>query len=231
MDKKRTLINYMGLFGIVAFLSYIAAMVFSPSAYPGYDWMSQAVSDLSAVNAPSRDRWGMLAAFYNAFTLPCLFGASLYVREKLNKPLRVGIYLFTLMSCISKVGYGMFPLSDSGNAGKFQDIMHVYVVTPPVVLLSIASLVTIMVGGYRSNGKYRGLAVCATIALGMMFAGPIGMGACPKAYFGIFERFSVLAATGFTAVLGIALFNGFGELEEKPAQYENASPVTHTAQA
>lgn len=209
--KNRTLINYMGLFGIAAFLSYIAAMVFSPSAYPGYDWMSQAVSDLSAVNAPSRDRWGQLAALYNSFTLPCLFAACIYACDKLNKPLRVGIYLFTLMSCISKVGYGMFPLSDSGNAGKFQDIMHVYVVTPIVVMLSIASLVTIMVGGYRSKGKYRIIAICATVALGMMFAGPIGMGAFPKSYFGIFERFSVLAATGFTMVIGIYLFNGFGE--------------------
>ena len=222
MDKKKTLVNYTGLLGIAAFLSYIAAMVFSPSAYPGYDWMSQAVSDLSAANAPSRDRWGMLAAVYNSFTLPCLFAVCIYVRGKLNKPLRVGVYLFTVMSCISKVGYGMFPLSDSGNAGKFQDIMHVYVVTPTVVMLSIASLTAIMVGGYRSKGEYRGLAISATAALGMMFAGPIGMASFPKAYFGIFERFSVLAATGFTMVLGIALFRGFGELTEKPVRASQA---------
>ena len=212
MDKK-TLVNYMGLFGIAAFLSYIAAMVFAPGAYPGYNWRSQAISDLSAVNAPSRDLWGQLAALHNAFTLPCMFAVCIFIRGKLNKPLRVGIYLFTLMSCISKVGYDMFPLSDSGNAGEIQDIMHVYVVTPLVVMLSIASLITIMIGGYRSKGEYRALAVCATVSLGMMFAGPIGMAALPKAYFGIFERFSVLAATGFTAVLGIALFRGFGEKE------------------
>ena len=101
-----------------------------------------------------------------------------------------------------------------GVYSKFQDVMHVYVVTPPVVMLSIASLAAIMVGGYRSKGKYRTIAICATVALGMMFAGPIGMGAFPKAYFGIFERFSVLAATGFTAVIGICLFNGFGEREK-----------------
>ena len=44
---KKTLLNYCGLLGIVAFLSYTAAVVFSPMAYPGYDWMAQAVSDLS----------------------------------------------------------------------------------------------------------------------------------------------------------------------------------------
>ena len=50
---KKSLLNYCGLLGIVAFLFYTAAVVFSPMAYPGYDWMAQAVSDLSAANGPS----------------------------------------------------------------------------------------------------------------------------------------------------------------------------------
>ena len=53
MIKKKNLLNYCGLLGVAAFLSYTAAVVFSPLAYPGYDWMAQAVSDLSASNAPS----------------------------------------------------------------------------------------------------------------------------------------------------------------------------------
>ena len=54
---KRDFINYCGLFGIVAFLSYTAAVVVLPLAYPGYNWMAQAVSDLSASNAPSLGLW------------------------------------------------------------------------------------------------------------------------------------------------------------------------------
>ena len=42
--KKRTLLNYCGLLGVVSLLSYTAAVVFSPLAYPGYNWMAQAVS-------------------------------------------------------------------------------------------------------------------------------------------------------------------------------------------
>ena len=52
------------------------------------------------------------------------------------------------MNWISTIGYSMFPLSDSGNAGTLRDIIHIYVVTVLVVLLSIASLVTIMIGGF-----------------------------------------------------------------------------------
>jgi len=35
------------------------------------------------------------------------------------------------------------------------------------------------------------------------------MGVVPKDYFGVVERFSVFAAVGFNAVLGIYLIHGF----------------------
>ena len=209
--NKRTLINYIGLLGAAAFLSYLAAVLFAPLDYPGYEWTKQAVSDLSAENAPSKMLWTQLAALYDKGTLVCLMAVCVFIRGKLNKPLRVGIYLFTAMSWISGIGYSMFPLSDSGYAGTFRDIMHLYVVTTTVVMLSIASLIVIMVGGYRSKGKYRYIAIAATVALAMMFIGAIGTKAVPKDYFGIVERFSVFAAVGFTGFLGMCLFRGFKE--------------------
>lgn len=54
---KKSLVRKFGLLGILSFLSYAAAVVFAPLAYPGYDWLSQAVSDLSAANAPSLVLW------------------------------------------------------------------------------------------------------------------------------------------------------------------------------
>ena len=42
----------------------------------------------------------------------------------------------------------------------------------------------------------------------LMTLGAIGTGAMPKEYFGIPERFSVFAAAGFNAILGIWLFRG-----------------------
>ncbi|WP_306765858.1 hypothetical protein [Agathobacter rectalis] len=41
--RKKNFMNYCGLLGIVALLSYTVAVVFSPLAYPGYHWMAQAV--------------------------------------------------------------------------------------------------------------------------------------------------------------------------------------------
>lgn len=207
---KRTLINWLGLLGVVSFLSYTSAVVFSPLAYEGYNWMSQAVSDLSAADAPSKVLWGQLSCLYGVCALVCLTVVCVFIQEKLNKTLRIGIYLFTIMNYVSYVGYALFPLSTSGYAGTFQDIMHSFVVTALVVLLSIASLITIMVGGFK-NKQYRSLAIWAAIALAMMFTGAIFTGIVPKSVFGIFERFSVFAAAGFTMILGIYLFKSFSE--------------------
>ena len=201
---KRTLIQKLGLLGVLSFLSYTAAVIFAPLAYPGYRWTAQAVSDLSAANAPSLALWNQLSAFYNTCEVLCVTLVCIGIQGQKTKLLRTGIYLFALMEGCSAVGYRMFPLSDSGYAGAFQDVMHM-VVTAVVVLLSIVSLTVIIVAGAK-NRACRSYGVCAAVALGMMLVGALGMKIVPAEYFGIVERFSVFAATGFNAALGIHLF-------------------------
>lgn len=41
---NKKMIHWMGLTGLIALLSYAAAVFFSPLAYPGYDPLSQAPS-------------------------------------------------------------------------------------------------------------------------------------------------------------------------------------------
>jgi hypothetical membrane protein len=212
---KRSLIHWLGLTGIAALLSYAAAVILAPFAYPGYNWMVQAVSDLSAEAAPSRQLWNQLAAPYNICSVICATCVALFVSQNQvsSRLFRVGIYLFTAMNWVSAMGYGMFPLADGGKEiASFQEIMHM-VVTAAVVLLSIASLVCLIVAGCR-DGRNRGIAVWAAVAFGMMLVGSIGTGVAPPEYFGIAERFSVFAAVGFNAVLGWYLFNGFRSITE-----------------
>ena len=201
---RKSLIQKLGLLGIVSFLSYTAAVVFAPLAYPGYNRLAQAVSDLSAANAPSLALWNQLSALYNVCEVVCATVVCIGVQGQKTKLLRSGIYLFAIMEWISAVGYRMFPLSDSGYAGAFQDVMHM-VVTALVVLLSIISLTVIIVAGVK-NKDCRSYGVCAGVALGMMLVGALGMKIVPAEYFGVVERFSVFAATGFNAALGIYLF-------------------------
>ena len=201
---KKSLLQRLGLLGVVSFLSYTAAVVFAPLAYPGYNWMVQAVSDLSAAIAPSLALWNQLSALYNVCEVVCVTLVCIGIQRRKTKLLRSGIYLFAVMEWISAVGYRMFPLSNSGYAGAFQDVMHM-AVTALVVLLSIVSLVIIIVAGAKSK-SCRSYGVCAAVALAMMLVGAVGIKLVPAAYFGVVERFSVFAATGFNAALGIHLF-------------------------
>jgi len=207
--KQKNLINWLGLLGVVSFVSYLAAVVLSPLAYPGYDWKSRAVSDLSAANAPSLALWNQLSCLYGVCGIVCIMAACIAVGGKLNKPMRMGVYIWSVMEWIAAVGYPLFPLSEAGGNGRaFQDIMHGYVVTTAVVLLSIISLVLIIIGGYYKKSEVT-LAVFAIISLILMFVGAIGTGVAPKEYFGILQRFSnVISANGFNMVLGLYLFNG-----------------------
>ena len=201
---KKSLVQKLGLLGVVSFLSYTAAVVFAPLAYPGYNWMAQAVSDLSAANAPSLALWNQLSALYNVCEVVCVTVVRIGIQGQKTRLLRSGIYLFAIMEWVSAIGYRMFPLSDSGYAGAVQDVMHM-VTTALVVLLSIVSLTIIIVAGIKSK-NCRSYGVCAAVALAMMLVGAMGMKVVPAEYFGVVERFSVFAATGFNAALGIHLF-------------------------
>ena len=201
---KKTLLQMLGLLGVISFLSYTAAVLFSPLAYPGYDRMAQAVSDLSAANAPSLPLWNRLSALYSVCEVVCVTLVCIGMQGRKTRLLRTGIGLFAAMEWISAVGYRMFPLSDSGYAGAFQDVMHM-IVTALVVLLSIVSLTVIIVAGVKDR-RCRSYGICAGVALGMMLVGALGTKIVPAAYFGVVERFSVFAATGFNAALGIHLF-------------------------
>jgi len=206
--KPKKLINWFCLSGVISFVFYILHDVVGAMYYPNYDWMSQAVSDLTAADAPSFMIASGLSSIYGLFGCLCCALVCIVIQGQANRFLRLGVYLFTAMNFTSAVGYSLFPLSESGYAGRFQDIMHLYVVTVLVVVLSIASLIITAVGGFR-NKTNRPLAFIALFALGFMFLGVIGVNVVPPNYFGIPERFSVYSAAIFNAVLGIYGFAFF----------------------
>ena len=188
------------LWGILALVFYVLHDIIGGMNYPGYDRMSQAVSDLSAIDAPSYQIASSYSQIYGIFSCLCC-GFLFVLAYDLNKTFKWGIYLFCLMNFVSAIGYSLFPLTSGGYDGSFQSFMHVYVVTILVVLLSIVSLILIAVGSFRSNRKTLGiLAIAAFVA---MFFGAIGTNVFPKEVFGVFERFSTYSAVVFTAVLGI----------------------------
>jgi hypothetical membrane protein len=201
MRERRSLENWLSLSGPLAAVFYFLHVFYGTRLYPGYEWARQAVSDLTAADAPSYMVASKYAAVYGTLACLCCTVACLLIRDAERKALRIGVYSYAAMNWVSYLGYTFFPLSSAGYAGTFQDVMHFYVVTISVVALSILSLSLIIVGGFRSRtDKY--LPTAAALALASMFVGSIGMGAAPGRLFGLMERFSVFSVVLFTGVLG-----------------------------
>lgn len=202
MENSR-MIRRMGTWacacGVLSVLFYLLHDIVGAAAYPGYQWTRQAVSDLTALDAPSFPVARALSAIHGICTgICCAFLCVLCMNAR--KSLRFGICLFTAMHGISAVGYSLFPLSGSGYDGSVQSFIHVYIVTVLVVLLSIVSLVLIAAGSFRDHRN--GLGIAAAAALACMFFGAVGSNILPKETFGIVERFSTYSAVVFTGVLG-----------------------------
>ena len=110
--------------GILAMLWYLAMNILVPMKYPGYDSASQAVSELSAINAPTQTLWSRLGIFYFFFFIA--FGLGIWLSANGNRTLRVvaAVILFDAV-------FGFFwpPMHRreviAGGGGTITDTLHV----------------------------------------------------------------------------------------------------------
>ena len=207
MEKR---VRMFGILGVISLLSYTAMVVFSPLAYPGYDWLSMAVSDLGAEGAPSEQLASQLNALFGPCGLVSIMFVCVGVTGCKSKVLKSGIYFFAAMEWVCNVGYTLFPWVKDAPASNPQNVMHL-LVTVLVVVFSLASLVLVAIGARKEEMK--SLGIWAIVCLVAMLIGPLGTSLLPKAVFGLFERFSTFSAVVFNAILGIYLMKGrFGKV-------------------
>lgn len=198
-------LSKLGILGLISLLSYTAMVVFSPLAYPGYDWMTMAVSDLSAAGAPSADLASRLNCLYSPCGLVSIMAVCVAVADIPSRRFRFGVYCFAAMEWLCSVGYTCFPwVSRAANTNP-QNVMHL-IVTILVVVFSLAALVLIALGAKKAG--QRTLGIWAVICLAAMIIGSVGTGLLPASAFGLFERFSTFSVVIFNAVLGMYLFLG-----------------------
>jgi len=78
--------------GIIAMLWYVVINIIVPMQYPGYGVASQTVSELSAIDAPTRTFWTVLCLFYSLLFIA--FGAGTWLSANGNRKLRfVGTFI------------------------------------------------------------------------------------------------------------------------------------------
>ena len=207
--KNKKLINWLCLSGALSVIFYLLHDAIGAMNYSGYNWMSRAVSDLTATSSPSFVIATGYLTVYKILNCLCCALLCILIKDEKSKALRMGIYLFSIMNFISAIGYALFPLSSAGYDGTTQSFIHVYIVTTLVVLLSIISLIIIAIGAFRSKEKYKWLGIFAIVSLILMFIGAVGSANVSKEIFGLVERFSTYSAVVFTGILGLYGFKVF----------------------
>jgi len=202
--KKINLSKVFSLFGVLGVFFYFLHVLLGIIFYEGYNPIAQAISDLTASNSPSRNIARPFSFFYGIVTVIFSTYFFVYFRQKINKCVAFGAGFFCIMTIVSFFGYTFFPLSESGYAGTFQDIMHM-AVTVAVVLLTIISLILFMIGFFRTETiKYLGIISLCTFLL--LLTGAMLLNIFPKELFGIAERINVYSIVIYTGILSFWMY-------------------------
>jgi hypothetical membrane protein len=191
--------------GVASSLLYAATDVAGGLRYPGYDFTSQAVSELMARGAPSEALVDPLFLLYDLLVVA--FGLGL-LREaaRRGRALRVTGSALVVYASLGTTGPTLFEMNPRGTGGPAGDLPHIVV----TVLMVLLVLIAIGSGAFALGRRFRAWSF-ATLAIvigfgawAATFAGRIAAGE-PTPGFGIIERVNIYAALLWLAVLGVAL--------------------------
>ncbi len=101
--------------GMASSVLYLIMNVIAPFRYPGYSAFAQTISELSAVDAPSRPLWMALGAVYVALLIA--FGNGVWLSANRKRTLRVA---GTLLVGLGITGVGSPASDNDAEAGWFE---------------------------------------------------------------------------------------------------------------
>jgi len=187
--------------GVFASLLYVAMNITCAMQYPGYSSASQTVSELSAIDAPTRPLWVILAIVYSVASIG--FGLGLWQSGALNRKLQVAGTLVVINSII-----GLFwpPMHQrevlAAGGGTLTDTLH--------ILFSVVAVLLMMIAMAFSAAAFRNwfrafsvvmLAVALFFGLATAFEGPRMEADLPTPWIGVWERISIGAYLLWVVVL------------------------------
>lgn len=191
--------------GIFSSLLYIAMLVFVPMQWKDYNSTSQTVSELSAIDAPTRTFWVVLGSIYTL--LAASFGWGIWKSANGNRPLKiVGIFMiiYGLLGLFWPPMHQREVLAASG--GTVTDKLHIAWTIATVLLMLLA------IGfGSAAFGKWFRIYSIMTILILFTFGLLTGMDAprvqanLPTPLAGIWERINIGVFLFWLMVLSIVL--------------------------
>jgi hypothetical protein len=189
--------------GILSSLLYVAMNILGAMRWVGYSSITQSVSELSAIGAPSRSLLVPMGIAYQV--LVTLFACGVWASGGRNRALRVaGILLFAY----GIIGFAapFFPMHLRGAGATLTDTMHKVLTMVTVIFMMFA------IGfGAAAFGKRFRLYSIGTILLLVVFGISAGLDAprieanLPTPWIGITERVDIGVFLLWVVVLAIAL--------------------------
>jgi hypothetical protein len=203
-------INYTQLLlacGTLSALLYMAMNIIVPMQWPEYDSMSQTVSELSAIGAPTRQLWNWLSLPYALLTVAFSIGILLSGRKN-EKLMFTGFLLLFL----SGLGF-LWPLAPmhsrealAAGASSTSDMMHIGL----GALTEILFLVTLFYTAKIFGERFRIFSIMTFLAI--LFFGfltildaPNLQKNLPTPFLGVWERINIAVFLLWTVVLSFAL--------------------------
>jgi hypothetical protein len=187
--------------GWLSSLYYVLINLIVPLFFEGYDWTAQTVSELSAINAPTRTLWVILAIVY--VMLFGLFGLGvLYISADNPRLSRAA----KLMLLYAVVNIYWPPMHLRGQLPGVTDTLH-------IVWAVVTILLMLLIMGYGAAGMrksfriYTVLTIAVFIVFGILIAreAPAIPENLPTPYLGIWERANIAAFMIWVGVFSIAL--------------------------
>jgi hypothetical protein len=196
------------LCGVLSSLLYVAMNIIAAMLYEGYNSASQTVSELSAIGAPTRPLWVLLAIQYTL--LASAFGLGIRESAGRNRPLRV---VGGLMIAYGVLGLFWPPMHLRGIEPTLTDTMHIVFSMVTVLLMMLA------IGfGAAALGKRFRLYSIATLVILVVFGALTGLDApgiaanLPTPWIGVWERINIGVFLLWVVVLAGALLRAGVEL-------------------
>src|SRR5678815_2829850 len=139
--------KFLLICGVLSSLLYVVANVVTAMQYPGYNTSSQTVSELSAIDTPTRSLWVLLMAAYSLLVIA--FAIGVWRAASNNRRLQV---VAALLIADAVIGFFWPPMHQrevlAAGGGTLTDTLHIV-----FTLITIPLLIMIIVFGGVAFGK------------------------------------------------------------------------------
>jgi hypothetical protein len=187
--------------GVLAALLFVAMNVIAAMWYPGYNWSSQTVSELSAVGAPTRTMWTAWGAVYNLLVIA--FGWGIWLSSSRSRELRI-VSVVTVGSGL--IGFAWPPMHTrevlAAGGGTLTDTLHI-AFTVAAVLLMVAAIGLAAAPLGKRFRIYSYLTILILITFGAMTGAQSSQleANLPTPMIGVWERINIAAYLMWLIVL------------------------------